>query len=132
MSDQIQRRALQHWYTPDNPLHLDLMPSILGLVGEAGELADLHKKRIFKPGYHLIIGDGDYIDELGDVLFYVAILAIIGDGDYIDELGDVLFYVAILAHQLGITLEELSQLNFAKLNEREKNGSGYNRGEERE
>ena len=110
MPDRIQSRSLQHWYTPDNPLHLDLMPSILGLVGEAGELADLHKKRIFKPGYHLIIGDGDYIDELGDVLFYVA----------------------ILAHQLRLTLEELSQLNYAKLNERAKEGTGYNRGEERE
>lgn len=106
MSDQIQRRALQHWYTPDNPLHLDLMPSILGLVGEAGELADLHKKSIFKPGYRATVGD------------------------YIDELGDVLFYVAILAHQLGLTLEELSQLNFAKLNARAKDGTGYNRGEE--
>jgi len=84
------------------------MPSILGLVGEAGELADLHKKRTFKPRYEHRVTKSDYIDELGDVLFYVA----------------------ILAHQLGLTLEELSQLNFAKLNARAKDGTGYNRGEE--
>ena len=108
MSHKIQQRALAHWYTTDHTLHNDLMPSILGLVGESGELADLHKKHIFKPGYCAT------------------------PDDYIDELGDVLFYVAILAHQLGYTLEEISRDNYAKLNERAKTGTGYNRGVDRE
>ena len=76
----------------------------LGLVGESGELADLHKKHVFKPGYRA------------------------GAEDYIDELGDVLFYLAIIAHQLGVTLDELSQRNYAKLMYRRDNGTGYNRG----
>jgi phosphoribosyl-ATP pyrophosphohydrolase len=45
-----------------------------------------------------------------------------------EELGDVLYYVAILAHQLDITLDELSRLNHAKLTAREESGMGYNKG----
>lgn len=104
--DEIQERALSHWYKDNHDLHGDLMPSILGLVGESGELADLLKKHVFKPGHCTT------------------------NAEYLNELGDVLFYVSIIAYQLGVTLDELSQMNFAKLNERAENGTGYNRGEE--
>jgi NTP pyrophosphatase (non-canonical NTP hydrolase) len=106
--DTIQRRVLQTWYEESNDLYYDLMPSILGLVGEAGELADLHKKHVFKPGCS------------------------IERERYIDELGDVLFYLAVIAHQLGLTLDELSRQNHRKLIERSLNGMGYNRGRERD
>jgi NTP pyrophosphatase (non-canonical NTP hydrolase) len=84
--DTIQQRALETWYAPDHELHYDLLPSVMGLAGESGELLDL------------------------------------------EELGDVLYYVAILAHQLDITLDELSRLNHAKLTAREESGMGYNKG----
>jgi len=103
--DIIQQRALETWYDIDHPLHWRFLPALLGLAGETGELVDLHKKHLFKSS------------------------ARISREQYLDELGDVLFYVAILAHQLGVTLDKLSQKNHAKLRAREQNGTGYNRGE---
>jgi len=41
----------------------------LGLAGEAGEVADLIKK---KEGYGKTVGIYDLIDELGDVMWYIA------------------------------------------------------------
>jgi NTP pyrophosphatase (non-canonical NTP hydrolase) len=102
--DTIQQRALSTWYDPDHELHNNLLPSVMGLAGESGELLDLVKKIHFKPGFrHSVV-------------------------DLYDELGDVLYYAAILAHQLNITLDELSRLNYAKLTKRERDGAGYNKG----
>lgn len=102
--DKIQERALETWYEEDNKLYFDFVPSTLGLIGEAGEFADLIKKRQFKPG------------------------AEVDTWDLIYELGDVLYYVAILAHQIGFDLNAISKLNYDKLKSRERNGEGYNRG----
>ena len=102
----LQRRALATWYKNDHKLQRNLQPSIMGLAGEAGELLDLLKKDLFKPGF-------DASPE-----------------QYLDELGDCLFYLSIIAWQLEVTLDELSQMNYAKLTERESNGTGYNRGVE--
>ena len=106
--DKIQERALETWYDQGHELHLDFTPSTLGLVGEAGEFADLIKKRQFKPGSDV---------DLWDLVY---------------ELGDVLYYVAVLAHQIGFDLNAISKLNYDKLLERERNGNGYNRGLEKE
>ena len=65
--------------------------SILGLTGEAGELANKLKK--------YIRGGVDVVDT--NVLS--------------DELGDVLWYVASIAHELGIDLESVAQQNLNKL-----------------
>ena len=95
--DAIQERALKTWYQKDHRLHWSLLPAILGLVGEAGELANLLKKDEFKPGVE------------------------VSDGEFADELGDCLYYVAVIAYQLGLTLDEVSRANRAKL-EGGKNG----------
>ena len=102
--DKIQQRCLETWYDESHELHDDLLHPIIGLGGEAGELLNLIKKDLFKSGCSISF------DE------------------YLDELGDVLYYVSIVAYQLGVTLEELSLMNYAKLTEREANGVGYNKG----
>ena len=80
----------------------------LGLCGEAGEVAEKVKK--------IVRGD----DRLNNVTSSIVM-----------ELGDVLWYVAVLADDLGVTLEEIAQANVDKLKSRMKrkkiNGSGDNR-----
>ena len=83
---------------------------ILGLVGEAGEVADKYKKVIRDQGS--VIGE-DARAEL------------------IKELGDVLWYVATLARYLGVGLDEVASLNVTKLTDRARrhliHGEGDNR-----
>ena len=103
--DEIQERALNTWYAKPHPLYGDWRPAAMGLSGESGELLDLIKKHYYKP---------EFCANLSAIK---------------DELGDVLFYLSILAHYAGLTLDELSQRNYDKLAAREAEGTGYNRGE---
>ncbi len=83
---------------------------VLGLAGETGEVAEKFKKIIRDKGG--IVGPQDVLD--------------IGK-----ELGDVLWYLSVLAKYIGLTLEEVAQMNIDKLNSRrERNmihGNGDNR-----
>lgn len=88
--DAIQARALKTWRDQDCP-EGQLVHAIMGLAGEAGELLDKVKKGLFKDGYEL---DPETVK---------------------DEAGDVLFYLAILTSLMGLTFEDLSRLNRAKL-----------------
>lgn len=78
----------------------------LGLVGEAGEVAEKLKK--------------SFRDN-----------AVLDKEDMMKELGDVLFYVAALANLYGGNLQEVAELNVSKLESRQKRGvlqgSGDNR-----
>lgn len=65
----------------------------LGLSGESGEVAEHIKK---------YIGHGHSLN-----MFKVA-----------KELGDVLWYVAMLASYLGYTLEDIAEMNIEKLQQR--------------
>jgi NTP pyrophosphatase (non-canonical NTP hydrolase) len=82
----------------------------LGLVGEAGEVAEHAKKAIRDDG-----------GEVGEER-----RAAMGK-----ELGDVLWYVAQLASELGLDLDEIAQANLDKLLSRQRrgvlSGSGDNR-----
>ena len=71
----------------------------LGLCGEAGEVADKIKKTIR--------GDSS-LDEV--------------TGDIAGELGDVLWYLAILADDLGFDLDKIAHWNVDKLNRRWRKG----------
>ena len=82
----------------------------LGLVGEAGEVADKVKK---------ILRDkkGVFDKDTKDAIKF--------------ELGDVLWYISQLSSELGYELEEVANANLQKLNSRKSRakiqGSGDNR-----
>lgn len=82
----------------------------LGLTGEAGEVADKISK---------VIRDKDGVLSQADRL------------EVAKELGDVLWYAAVLAYELGVSLETVAQMNIDKLEDRRKRnkigGSGDNR-----
>lgn len=65
----------------------------LAVAGEAGEVADAIKKKVFHG-------------------------AAITNVDIAKELGDVLWGLAYLAHYLGYTLQEIAEMNTAKLKKR--------------
>ncbi len=69
----------------------------LGLCGEAGEVSEHIKKFLF----HKKLLDVDAI---------------------VKELGDVLWYTAVLANDLGYSLENVMDVNIAKLQERYPDG----------
>jgi NTP pyrophosphatase (non-canonical NTP hydrolase) len=71
--------------------------AIMGLCGEVGECADLVKKHHFQ---------GHILDQ----------------EKLIDELGDVLWYCALLASALEISLESVMQRNIDKLKKRYPDG----------
>ncbi len=82
----------------------------LGLVGEAGEVADKVKK-ILRDKHGVFDQDSKDAIKL--------------------ELGDVLWYIAQLASELGYELEDVASSNLVKLNSRkirnQIQGSGDNR-----
>lgn len=82
-----------------------LMENTLGLVGEAGEVAEKVKKSI----------RDDYLD--------VNVIK--------KELGDVLFYVAALGSYFDITLDDIAISNLEKLRDRKDRGVLQGSGDER-
>ena len=89
------------------PMHSAIVYPALGLASEAGEVAGKIKK---------VIRDGFRPDSNEKI---------------IAELGDVLWYLAVLADDLGVTLETVALNNIAKLAARKSTGtlggSGDNR-----
>lgn len=84
---------------------MGLIYCTLALNGEAGELAEKVKK---------IIRDGTY-DQNAMAL----------------ELGDILWYLANCADRLGFTLQEIADMNIAKLADRKKRGKIKGSGDKR-
>ncbi len=82
----------------------------LGLVGEAGEVAEKVKK--------LFRNDG-------------GVLTDVHREEIKKELGDVLWYMSALSHELGFTLDDVAEANIEKLRSRAERGviksSGDNR-----
>src|SRR3954452_17002653 len=88
----------------------EFMHLVLGLVGEAGEIAEKVKK---------LVRDKD------------SDLAQLDRDDMAAELGDVLWYTAVLANFLDLSLDDVAQRNVDKLADRQRRavlgGSGDNR-----
>lgn len=107
--NDYQKQALTTAITSDDDFK-DMMHWVLGLNGEAGEVAEKLKKIIRdKNG---VISDADK-QELAK------------------ELGDVLWYLAVFAHDLGVSFDEVAATNLQKLADRQQRnklgGSGDNR-----
>lgn len=91
------------------PKKAELEYLTLGLTGEAGEIANKVKK--------ILRGDKEF-DE-------------VAKKDLAAELGDVLWYLAVLADALGVNLSQVASSNINKLLDRKNRnvlkGSGDNR-----
>ncbi len=82
----------------------------LGLAGEAGEVVEKVKKILR--------------DEKGKVTQHLK-------RAIAKELGDVLWYVAMLAYELGLDLEKVAKENLKKLKGRKERGTLHGEGDER-
>jgi NTP pyrophosphatase (non-canonical NTP hydrolase) len=106
--DDYQRAALRTARAKDAPD--EFMHLVLGLVGEAGEIAEKVKKLVRDNNSDLAQLDRD---------------------DMAAELGDVLWYAAVLADFLGLSMNDVAQRNVDKLADRQRRavlgGSGDNR-----
>lgn len=107
--DEYQKQALTTAHTNPDPL-MNKTIWAMGVAGEAGEVLEKWKKIVaYKEGK---VSEED-----------LAGLK--------KELGDVVWYVAVLAESLGVSFEEVMQLNVEKLKDRQKRniikGAGDNR-----
>ena len=110
--DEYQKQAITTAHVDpqyaDTPMENTIWA--MGIAGEAGEVLEKWKKIVaYKEGK---ISDED-LQELKK------------------ELGDVIWYIALLAQGLGLSFEEIAQLNLKKLQDRKKRdvikGQGDNR-----
>jgi NTP pyrophosphatase (non-canonical NTP hydrolase) len=83
---------------------------LLGLVGEAGEVAEKCKK---------IVRDKEARATNEDII------------ELQKELGDVLWYINAMCHYLGVTLEETARLNLEKVHGRKARGVSRGSGDNR-
>jgi NTP pyrophosphatase (non-canonical NTP hydrolase) len=110
--DEYQQKALTTAYT--NPDYIDTLMDktiwAMGVAGEAGEVVEKWKKIVaYKAGKIT----PEELQELSK------------------ELGDVVWYVAVMAHSLGLSFDDVMKQNVQKLADRKKRdvlkGAGDNR-----
>lgn len=106
--NDYQAAALRTAAPKDKPN--ELLHLVLGLVGESGEIAEKFKKWIRDHE-----SDERKIDRQ----------------DIAKELGDVLWYVAVLADYLDLDLDDIARSNLAKLASRQARGVLGGRGDHR-
>lgn len=106
--NEYQEKSRKTAIYPDQGENL-IYPT-LGLVGEAGEVAEKMKKMIRDDG-------GKLTDERKEVL--------------IKELGDVLWYLAQLATELSIEFDQVAEQNIEKLYSRLDRGKIHGDGDNR-
>lgn len=106
--EQYQKVALASAIYPNQGSNF--VYPVLGLVGEAGEVAEKVKK--------ILRDKGGVLDEASRA-------------EIAKELGDVLWYIAAMSAELGVPLEKIVAGNIAKLTSRKErgvlSGSGDNR-----
>ena len=95
--NEYQKEALRTANMDYHTRYERLTNGALGLCGEAGEVADIIKKALFQ---------GHEIDEQ-----HIA-----------EELGDCAWYLAITADAIGMKVDDIFEMNKAKLRERYPDG----------
>ncbi len=101
--DEYQKLALTTAHTDPQYVETLMDKTIwaMGVAGEAGEVVEKWKKIVaYKAGE---VSDDD-LAELAK------------------ELGDVVWYIAVLAHSLGLSFEDIAQRNVEKLKSRKARG----------
>lgn len=106
--NDYQQKALRTAHPKDKKN--ELFHLLLGLVGEAGEIAEKAKKIVRDH-------DSDFTKFDRD--------------DLTKELGDVLWHVAILADHFDIPLDEVGETNIKKLASRQQRGVLSGSGDDR-
>lgn len=106
--EEYERRSQARAIYPD--VGNNIFYPVLGVCGEAGELAEKLKKVLRDAG-------GFYDDE--DVRLMVK------------EVGDVLWYLAAVCRELGVTLEEAALANLEKVDGRHDRGTLHGSGDDR-
>jgi len=108
MMNEYQQAALRTAAPRDK--HNEIFHLLLGLVGEAGEIAEKAKKIVRDNGSDFSAWNPDDIKK---------------------ELGDILWYIAVIADHFDLRLADVASYNVAKLADRQKRGvlggSGDNR-----
>ncbi len=107
--NEYQKRALSTAFHPEKS---KVIYPALGLASEAGEVSGKVKKWVRGDD-----GEGAMSEERRMTLR--------------DEIGDVLWYVAVLSHDLGFELDEIAKLNVEKLNSRKERGTLKGDGDKR-
>lgn len=107
--NEYQQQALKTAVNTYEPL-MEKTIWAMGVAGEAGELIEKWKKIVAYKNGEVTQDD---VNELAK------------------ELGDVVWYIAVLADRLGLTLEDVMQRNVAKLASRQKRGVIKGRGDNR-
>ena len=101
--DNYQMLALETWHNKDVPKNEQINHAMLQLGSEAGEVVKLWAKHLYKPGHEIS----------RDIV--------------LDELGDLWYYVRIIAYLFDITIDELTEANHQKLI----GGHGWNGSDEK-
>lgn len=110
--DEYQKQAITTAYTDPKYVNTLMDQTIwaMGVAGEAGEVVEKWKKIVaYKEGK---ITQED-LNELTK------------------ELGDVVWYVAVMAHSLGLSLDDIMSKNLEKLASRKQRGTIKGKGDNR-
>lgn len=107
--DEYQERALTTVIT-NNDKFKDTLHWVLGINGEAGEVAEKVKK---------IIRDKNGVISEED------------KHELAKELGDVLWYLAVFAQELGFSFDDVAKKNLEKLSSRKNRGAIQGSGDNR-
>lgn len=105
--NEYQQHALE---TAAFKEELKIIYPALGLCGEAGETAEKVKKVLRD-------NNGEFTTEKR--------------AEIAKELGDVLWYVAVLGNNIGYTLNEIATINYNKLKSRKERGVIHGNGDNR-
>jgi NTP pyrophosphatase (non-canonical NTP hydrolase) len=108
--DKYQIDAIAQAIWPNDGKTLGLNYASLGMCSEAGEVAGKVKKIM-----------RDYDNKISESTKKEIAL----------ENGDVLWYVALTAFEIGLTLQEIADMNIGKLEDRHKRGTIKGNGDNR-